>query len=296
MHLKFRGFLLLAAISVAVSSPAWARFQDDDDDSDAETKSEDPRAKHSVFDDESKTPQPAATPTIMRNNGDSTSSNSKKRGEDPDPNRDMLFYFPTGKTLPRDELAIGFPGQGVPDIQYGLANWLQIGAGYTLIGFTPNIRLGLIRGRRIDATIIYGAFLPVATEKPFTGQYAGGSITAGRDEFHVHMGYYWTQFFGDPFPEPPSTREGGLGFTGMDLQLTDNSKILFAVLTWTEFKKGDPPVNPDPVRVYAAAPGFRYWRGRLSVDAGLAAIYTTGVDKDSDVPPVLPMFTLRYRL
>ncbi|HVO30746.1 MAG TPA: hypothetical protein VMV18_08420, partial [bacterium] len=55
-----------------------------------------------------------------------------------DPNQDSVFYMPTGRTLRRGELSLGFPGAGgIPDIQYGLTNFLQIGAGYTLTGFTP---------------------------------------------------------------------------------------------------------------------------------------------------------------
>jgi hypothetical protein len=294
MSLKLKAFLLSMLI-VGVSAPGWVQAQDDEDEDreEVEVKVRDPRERSSQFDEPvpeerpvRRTSQPAATPS------------PQARTQEEDPNRDMLFYFPTGKTLPRDELAIGFPGQGIPDIQYGLASWLQLGTGYGVVGFTPNIRLGLLRGKRVDATVVYGAFLPVASPRPFTGQYAGGSVTAGNDEFHVHLGYYWTQFFGDPFPEPPKTREGGLGYTGMDLKLGEHFKVLFMVLTWTEFEQelnGPAPAEEDPVRIFAAAPGIRYWRGRLSLDAGAAAIFVSG-DGVGDVPPVLPMFTLRYRL
>src|SRR5207249_7915775 len=65
-----------------------------------------------------------------------------------DPNDDDLFFFPTGRTLRRGDLALGFPGPGgAPDIQYGVSDWLQVGAGYSLLGFTPIARLGLKIGR-----------------------------------------------------------------------------------------------------------------------------------------------------
>lgn len=302
MFMKFRGvWVMTMLLGLAVTLPRVAsanRLQDDDDDDKDSKEVEvtvDPRERKSVFDEptvEKASPQPDKG---YDRDYDSDRSHARKRTEDLDPNRDMLFFFPTGKTLPQDELSIGFPGQGIPDIQYGLASWLQIGAGYGIIGFTPSIRLGLIRGRRVDATLVYGAFLPVATPRPFTGQYAGGSVTAGNNEFHVHLGYYWTQFFGDAFPEPPATREGGFGFTGMDLQLTEHSKILMLIATWTEFEKDD--LMGEPVRIYSAAPGFRYWRGPLSVDVGLMGLFADGGGPNFDgVPPVLPMFTLRYRL
>ena len=79
----------------------------------------------------------------------------------------------------------------------------------------------------------------------------------------------------------------------MDLRLTKNTKILMLVMTWTEFEKEG--LLSDPVRVYALAPGFRYWRDRLSIDVGIAGIYAE-VNENTTIPPVLPMFTLRYRL
>lgn len=265
--------VLWVGLAVSLAVPAVALGQQVNDLDLGIDSNHDPRDRGSVFDERPE----------------------ERKKKDVDPNRDMLFYFPTGKTLARDELAIGFPGQGIPDIQYGLADWMQIGAGFGIVGFTPSIRLGLIRGRRVDATLVYGGFLPVATANAFTGQYAGGAITAGNDEFNVHIGYYWTQFFGEAFPSPPTTREGGFGYTGMDLQVIPRVKILALIATWSEFDKES--LTTEPLQLYGVAGGLRFWRGPLSLDGGLMAVVSEGGGPNTTRPPaVLPMFTLRYRL
>lgn len=215
-----------------------------------------------------------------------------------DPNQDAIFYFPTGRTLRRGQLSLGFPGAaGAPDIEYGLTNFLQIGAGYTLFGFTPQARLGLIRGRRVDFTLFGGAYLPAGTTHPFYGQYGGGVLSAGRDEFRVHLGYTWGQGWGAPFPDVDSVM-GGLGETGVEIRVAPHAKFLFLV---ENFAQLDAPKGTDPVYAIAVSPGIRIWSNNLSADIGVMGGEAYNVKLKRDELPsnkafVLPMLTLRYQL
>lgn len=223
-----------------------------------------------------------------------------------DPNEDSLFFLPTGRTLKRNQLTLGFPGPGgVPDIQYGLSDWLQVGAGYTLVGFTPSARLGIIRGRRVDLTLVGGAYLPVGGEQPFTGQYAGGVLTAGKDEFRVHLGYQYVQLWGEPFPDVRSV-QGGLGMTGVELRIAPRAKFLFSILNYTQINI-DEEENPDllPFSAVAIAPGIRVYGKSLSADVGVIVGRVNNLRLDEDLKPseeyrdatfALPMLTLRYQL
>jgi len=201
---------------------------------------------------------------------------------------------------------LGFPGPGgIPDIQYGLSDWLQVGAGYTLIGFTPSVRLGIIRSRRIDLTLIGGAYLPVGGDQPFTGQYAGGVLTAGKDDFRVHLGYQYVQLWGEPFPDVRSV-EGGLGMTGVELRIAPRAKFLFSILSYTQIIRDedeDPAVKP--FSAVALNPGIRVYGKNLSADVGVIVGQVKNLKLDEDYKSsdeyrdatfVLPMITLRYQL
>ena len=215
-----------------------------------------------------------------------------------DPNQDSVFYFPTGRTLRAGQLSLGFPGSGgAPDIQYGLTNFLQVGAGYTLFGFTPEARLGLIRGRRVDFTLVGGAYLPAGTTHPFYGQFGGGILSAGRDEFRVHLGYQWIQAWGSPFPDVRSVT-GGLGTTGVEMRVAPRAKFLFMI---ENFAQLDAPPGVQPLYSISASPGFRIWSRNLSADVGVIAGEAFNVQLKRDEKPatkafVLPMLTLRYQL
>ena len=230
--------------------------------------------------------------------------------EDPwdidDPNEDSVFFMPTGRTLRRNQLTLGFPGPGgVPDIQYGLSDWLQVGAGYTLIGFTPSLRLGIIRSRRIDLTLVGGAYLPVGGDQPFTGQYAGGVLTAGKNDFRVHLGYQYVQLWGEPFPDVRSV-EGGLGMTGVEMRIAPRAKFLFSILNYTQInvdEEDDPEMRP--FSAIAVMPGIRVYGKNLSADVGVVAGQLKNLKLDDDWKSsdeyrdatfVLPMITLRYQL
>jgi hypothetical protein len=189
---------------------------------------------------------------------------------------------------------LGFPGPGgAPDIQYGLSDWLQVGAGYTLIGFTPSVRLGIIRSRRIDLTLIGGAYLP------------GGVLTAGRDEFRVHLGYQYVQLWGEPFPDVRSV-EGGLGMTGVELRVAPRAKFLFSILSYTQInvdEEKDPTVKP--FSAIAVAPGIRVYGKNLSADVGVLVGQVNNLKLDEDYKSsdeyrdatfALPMITIRYQL
>lgn len=226
------------------------------------------------------------------------SRDSDRDEELTDPNQDSVFYFPTGRTLRGGQLSLGFPGSGgAPDIQYGLTNFLQVGAGYTLFGFTPEARLGLIRGRRVDFSLVGGAYLPAGTTHPFYGQFGGGVFSAGRDEFRVHLGYQWMQAWGTPFPDVKSVT-GGLGTTGVEIKIAPQAKFLFLV---ENFAQLDPPKGVLPFYAIAVSPGVRVWSRNLSADVGVIAgqAYNVKLKRD-DVPSskafVLPMLTLRYQL
>lgn len=223
-----------------------------------------------------------------------------------DPNQDSVFFMPTGRTLRRNQLSLGFPGPGgIPDIQYGLSDWLQVGAGYTLIGFTPSVRLGIIRSRRVDLTLVGGAYLPVGGAQPFTGQYAGGVLTAGKDEFRVHLGYQYVQLWGDPFPDVRSV-EGGLGMTGVEVRIAPRAKFLFSILSYTQInvdEEEDPTVKP--FSAIAVMPGIRVYGKSLSADVGVMVGQVTNLKLDEDFKSseeyrdasfALPMLTLRYQL
>lgn len=223
-----------------------------------------------------------------------------------DPNEDAMFFLPTGRTLKRNQLTLGFPGPGgVPDIQYGLSDWLQVGAGYTLVGFTPSARLGIIRSRRVDFTLVGGAYLPIGGEQPFMGQYVGGVLTAGKDDFRVHLGYQYVQLWGEPFPDVRSV-QGGLGMTGVELRIAPRAKFLFSILSYTQINI-DEEENPDllPFSAVAVAPGIRVYGKSLSADVGVMVgrVSNLGLDEDfkssdeyRDATFALPMITLRYQL
>lgn len=230
--------------------------------------------------------------------------------EDPwdidDPNEDSVFFMPTGRTLKRNQLTLGFPGPGgVPDIQYGLSDWLQVGAGYTLIGFTPSLRLGLIRSRRVDLTLVGGAYLPVGGAQPFTGQYAGGVLTAGKNDFRVHLGYQYVQLWGDPFPDVRSV-EGGLGMTGVEMRIAPRAKFLLSILSYTQInvdEEEDPTLKP--FSAIALMPGIRVYGKSLSADVGVMVGQVSNLKLDEDFKPsdeyrnatfALPMLTIRYQL
>lgn len=230
--------------------------------------------------------------------------------EDPwdidDPNEDSVFFMPTGRTLRRNQLTLGFPGPGgIPDIQYGLSDWLQVGAGYTLIGFTPSVRLGIIRSRRIDLTLVGGAYLPVGGDQPFTGQYAGGVLTAGKNDFRVHLGYQYVQLWGEPFPDVRSV-EGGLGMTGVEMRIAPRAKFLFSILNYTQInvdEEDDPEMRP--FSAIAVMPGIRVYGKNLSADVGVVAGQLKNLKLDDDWKSsdeyrdatfALPMITLRYQL
>lgn len=223
-----------------------------------------------------------------------------------DPNEDNVFFLPTGRTLKRNQLTLGFPGPGgAPDIQYGLSDWLQVGAGYTLIGFTPSVRLGLIRSRRIDFTLVGGAYLPVGGAQPFTGQYAGGVLTAGKDDFRVHLGYQYVQLWGEPFPDVRSV-QGGLGMTGVELRIAPRAKFLFSILSYTQIgidEEEDPTMKP--FSAVAVMPGIRVYGKNLSADVGVMVGQITNLKLDDDYKSsdeyrnatfALPLLTLRYQL
>jgi len=217
---------------------------------------------------------------------------------DTDPSPDSVFYFPTGRTLQGGELSLGFPGpSGIPDIQYGVTNFLQIGAGYTLFGFTPEARLGLIRSRRVDFTLVGGAYLPVGTTNPFYGRWGGGVLSAGRDDFRVHLGYQWYEAWGTPFPSVHNV-EGGLGTTGMEVRVAPRVKFLFMI---ENFAQLDTPSGSSPFYAVAASPGFRVWSNTLSLDLGVMAGEAWNVQLERYKAPanvgfILPLLTIRYQL
>ena len=211
-----------------------------------------------------------------------------------DPNQDALFIFPTGKTLEQDQVSVGFPGQGIPDIQYGVTDWLQAGIGYGLVGLTPNLRLGLIRNPGVDVSVIYGSVLPISSPRPFTAHYAGGVISAGSDAFHVHLGYFWTRMSGKPFPDADVHTEGGFGYTGLDLKLAPRAKFLLMLMSWSEKDDNLFQAN-DPVQIYAAAPGLRFWGKNVALDVGVATASITGGDRTKPETAILPLLTLRSR-
>jgi len=227
-----------------------------------------------------------------------------RAGNDPwdvrDPNDDSMFLFPTGRTLRRGDLALGFPGPGgAPDIQYGLSDWLQVGAGYSLIGFTPTARMGLIRGRRVDFSLVGGAFLPAGATHPFTATYGGGVLSAGRDEFRVHLGYQYVSAAGSPFPDyPGQTVQGGVGMTGVEIRIAPRAKFLFSLLNFAQIGA---PEGTKPVTAFAVTPGVRVYGKSLSADVGFAVGQASNVQlKRTEAPHnatfALPLFTLRYQL
>ena len=215
-----------------------------------------------------------------------------------DPNDDAIFLFPTGRTMRRGQLTLGFPGPGgVPDIQYGLSDWLQVGAGYSLIGFTPMARLGLIRGRRVDLSLVGGAYLPAGASNPFVGQFGGAVLTAGRDEFKVHLGYQFVQLWGEPFPDVRSV-EGGLGMTGVEVKIAPRAKFLFTLVNFAQINT-DPGV--EPFYAIGVSPGIRVYGKNLSADVGamVGQVYNLKMERDEEPRDgmfALPMITLRYRM
>jgi len=215
-----------------------------------------------------------------------------------DPSDEDVFLFPTGRTLRRGDLSLGFPGPaGVPDIEYGLSDWLQVGAGYSLIGFTPTARLGLIRSQRVDASLVGGAFLPAGAAHPFTAQFFGGVMSAGRDEFRVHLGYEFVTAWGAPFPDVKDV-QGGLAMTGLELRIAPRAKLLFELL---DFAQVNAPVGTQPLYAIAVTPGVRVYGERLSADVGFAVGQAQNVKLSrTDAPRTatfaLPLFTLRYQL
>lgn len=254
-------------------------------------------------------------PGTPRKESSSSSSSSKRRdghrggwGEgvdeekDPwevdDPNADSIFLFPTGQTVRRGQLTLGFPGPGgIPDIQYGLSDWLQIGAGYSLIGFTPTARLGLIRGRRADLSLVGGAYLPAGASHPFVGQFGGAVLSAGRDEFRVHLGYQFVQLWGDPFPDVRSV-QGGLGMTGVEVKIAPRAKFLFMV---ANFAQMDTEPGTEPFYAVGVVPGVRVYGKNLSADVGamVGQVYNLKMERDEEPRDgmfALPMITLRYRM
>lgn len=215
-----------------------------------------------------------------------------------DPNDDAIFLFPTGRTLRRHQLTLGFPGPGgIPDIQYGLTDWLQIGAGYSLIGFTPQARLGLIRGRRVDLSLMGGAYLPAGASHPFVGQYGGAALSAGRDEFRVHLSYQYVQLWGDPFPDVRSV-EGGLGMTGVEVRIAPRAKFLLTVANFSQINTEE---GLEPFYAVAVTPGIRIYGKNLSADIGamVGQVYNLKMARDEEYKTgtfALPMFTLRYAM
>ena len=216
-----------------------------------------------------------------------------------DPNQDSIFFLPTGRTLRRSQLALGFPGPGgVPDIQYGLSDWMQVGAGYTLVGFTPQARLGIIRGRRVDATLVGGAYLPVGGANPFTAQYLGGVISAGKDDFRVHLGYQFVQLWGEPWPDMRSV-DGGLGMTAVELRIAPRAKFMFALLNFTQINGEEEEV--EPFNAIAVMGGIRIYGKNLSADIGVIGgeVHNLKLARDEDYRDArgaMPMLTLRYQL
>lgn len=215
-----------------------------------------------------------------------------------DPNADSIFLFPTGRTLDRGQLTLGFPGPGgIPDIQYGLSDWLQVGAGYSLIGFTPTARLGLIRGRRVDLSLVGGAYLPAGASHPFVGQFGGAVLSAGRDEFRVHLGYQYIQLWGDPFPDVDSV-EGGLGMTGVEIRIAPRAKFLFMVANFSQINTEE---GIEPFYAVGVVPGIRIYGKNLSADVGAMVGQAYNVKLKRDEEPedrmfALPMITLRYQM
>lgn len=215
-----------------------------------------------------------------------------------DPNADSIFLFPTGRTLDRGQLTLGFPGPGgIPDIQYGLTDWLQVGAGYSLIGFTPTARLGLIRGRRVDLSLVGGAYLPAGASHPFVGQFGGAVLSAGRDEFRVHLGYQYVQLWGDPFPDVDSV-EGGLGMTGVEIRIAPRAKFLFMVANFSQINTEE---GTEPFYAVGVVPGIRIYGKNLSADVGamVGTAYNVKLKRDEEPEDrmfALPMITLRYQM
>ncbi len=244
------------------------------------------------------TPRSKSTSRPHRGWGEGAAEEEKDPWEVDDPNDDAIFLFPTGRTVRRGQLTLGFPGPGgIPDIQYGLSDWLQIGAGYSLIGFTPMARLGLIRGRRADLSLVGGAYLPAGASHPFVGQFGGAVLTAGRDEFRVHLGYQFVQLWGDPFPDVRSV-EGGLGMTGVEVKIAPRAKFLFTVVNFAQINT-DPGI--EPFYAVGVSPGVRIYGKNLSADVGamVGQVYNLKMKRDEEPRDgmfALPMITLRYRM
>ncbi len=250
-------------------------------------------------------PSRTSTPSKRGRTGGARDDRDEREDEEPwereDPSRDSIFLLPTGRTLHRGELSLGFPGPGgIPDIQYGLSDWLQIGAGYSLVGFTPSARLGLVRGRRIDLTLVGGAYLPAGTNNPFGARYGGAVLSAGRDEFRVHLGYQYVQLWGDPFPDVRSV-QGGIGTAGVELEIAPRAKFVFMVANYAQAPDELSADDDDQPYAVAVMPGVRLYGRNLSADLGFAAgqAYNVKLSRGDDPSTktfVVPMVTLRYQL
>src|SRR5439155_3729063 len=116
-------------------------------------------------------------------------------------------------------------------------------------------------------TAIGGAYLPAGATHPFNATFAGGVLSAGRDEFRVHLGYQFVRVWGTPFPDVDSI-DGGLGMTGVEIRVAPRMKFLFAILNYAQ-TNSQPGV--EPFYAYAVTTGLRVYGGSLSADVGLAA-------------------------